>query len=301
MIKHKISLVLLICLFSIAGYSQNSGLNKIDYQKSLSAHLELVKTLESQMKLIPQSTFSTLDKTHRAGDFYMSIYETTNEAYNAFLKDLENYKLNDLVSEFKIDNSQWKKLSEAYETASKFYDTDTKYSQYPVVNITKEGAEAFCIWLTRLYAVYDQAKYPGAEFRLPTESEWLVAAAGGSKNAIYPWDGKFLTDKKGEYRANFRVAGEENIRLNPETGNVEILDDNVVYSTTLQPTKCHEPNNYGLYQMAGNAAELTVDGNVKGGSWHSFGHYMQIGAEQELNIGNLPNPFTGFRLVLITK
>lgn len=300
MIKKIFTVALAMCL-SCMGFAQNSGMEKINFQKSLQTNIDLVKTVEAQMKYIPQSSYVAGDKTFRAGDFYISIYETSNSMYNAFLNDLKNNGLTELLEKCKIDGSRWMKLSEAYENASKYYDTDPKYSGYPVVCISKEGAELFCVWLTRLYAVFDQAKYPGAEFRLPNESEWMVAASGGVNNALYPWEGKFLRNKKGEFSANFKVAGEENIRLNPETGNVEILEDNVLYQTTLQPQKTYEPNKYGLYQMAGNAAEITIEGAVKGGSWHSFGHYMQIAAEQEPNVGTLPNPFTGFRLVLKSK
>ena len=300
MIKNFILTALLLCL-NCYSFSQTEDLDKIDFKKSMFANLEMIKNIEAQMKYIPQSSFSSIEGTISPGDFYISAYEVTNQMYNAFLMDLNGNGLISLCEKVKIDGLGWKKLSEAYATASKYYDSDPKFHSYPVVNVTKEGAELFCIWLTRLYAQYDGAKYPGAEFRLPKDNEWMVAASGGVKNALYPWEGKFLRNKKGEYAANFKIAGEENIRLNPETGNIEILDDNVLYQSALQPVKAYEPNKFGLYQMAGNAAEITLNGGIKGGSWHSYGHYMQIAAEEEYNISNLPNPFTGFRFVLITK
>ncbi len=293
-------LATLMCCFTIC-FGQKNGLDKIDFSKSLPANLINLKTLETGMKYIGQNAYKFQEKNVSAGGFYISATETTNKFYNAFLKDLQDNGLTDLYEQCKIISDGWMRVSEAFESTSKTYHSDPKWNDYPVVNITKEAAETFCLWLTKLYAAYNGAKFNNAEFRLPTESEWIVAAAGGNDNAIYPWDGKFLRNKKGEWAANFRIAGEENIRLNNQTGNIEILDNNVLYQTALVPVKAFMPNKYGIFQMAGNAAEMTSDNKVKGGSWHSYGYYMQIAADDEPEIDKLPNPFTGFRFVMITR
>ena len=285
--------VLVLCTVGFV----SAQINKIDYKKSVVENANQLKMLDSRLQLIPQSIFKVQEKTYAAGNFYIDTYEMTNSFYNAFLKDLQTNKLTDLYEKYKVDAQQWVKLSEAFETASKYYHTDSKYNEYPVVNISKEAANAFCEWLTCLYNNWPQAKHSGARFCLPTESEWLVAAAGGNELAIYPWEGKFLRDKKGELMANFKVAGEENIRLNAD-GKVEILDDNVIYRTTLMPKNSFTPNKYGIYQMSGNASEMTEDDKIKGGSWHSYGYYMLISAEQEPELYPTPNPFTGFRVVM---
>ena len=297
MTKKIMMLATILCCATIC-FGQKNGLDKIDFSKSAAANLNNIKAIEAGMKYVGQSAYKSVDKNISAGGYYISTSETTNGIYNAFLKDLKDNGLNDIYETCKVNGEGWMSLSEAFESASKSYHTDGKWNEYPVVNITKEAAETFCLWFTKLYAAYNGAKFNNAEFRLPTESEWIVAAAGGTENAMYPWDGKFLRNKKGEWCANFHVAGEENIRLNKETGNVEILDDNVLYQTTLVPVKSNAPNKYGLYQMAGNAAELTAEGKVKGGSWHSYGYYMQIAADDEYGSDKLPNPFTGFRLVM---
>ncbi|MCQ2974443.1 MAG: formylglycine-generating enzyme family protein [Bacteroidales bacterium] len=298
--KKLLLLTIVLCCATLC-FGQKEGLDKIDYNKSLTANTTNIKLVESQMKYINHSYYKTLDKNVSAGDFYISIFEITNSLYKAFLKDLKDNKLEDLYEKCKINGEGWLQISEAFESTAKTYHTDAKWNEYPVVNISQEAAETFCLWLTKLYAAYNGAKFNNAEFRLPTESEWIIAAAGGSENSLYPWDGKFLRNKKGEWNANFKIAGEENIRINPKTNNIEILDNNILYQTTLSPVKAFEPNKYGLYQMAGNAAELTSNGKVKGGSWHSFGYYMQIAAEDEPGLTELPNPFTGFRIVMKAK
>ena len=299
MTKKLIMLATILCCTTIC-FGQKE-LDKIDYNKSVAANLISIKNIEAGMKYVGQSAYKSVDKNVSAGGYYISIVETSNGIYNAFLKDLKDNGLNDIYEACKVDGEGWMRISEAFESTAKTYHTDTKWNEYPVVNITKEAAETFCLWFTKLYAAYNGAKYNNAEFRLPTESEWIVAAAGGNGNALYPWEGKFLRDKKGERNANFHIVGEENIRINKETGNVEILDNNVLYQTALVPVKTFAPNKYGIFQMAGNAAEMTTDGKVKGGSWHSFGYYMQIAADDEPGIEKLPNPFTGFRLVMTTR
>lgn len=295
--KRLLTLTAVMLCFTVC-FRQKSGLDKIDFQRSATANAANLKAIEAGMKYISQSAYKSIDKNISAGGYYIATLETSNALYNAFLKDLKDNGINDLYESCKVDGEGWMRISEAFETTAKSYHTDAKWNSYPVVNITKDAAETYCLWLTKLYAAYNGAKFNNAEFRLPSENEWIVAAAGGIENAIYPWEGKFLRDKKGERNANFRIVGEENIRINKETGNIEILDNNVLYQTALVPVIAFTPNKYGLYQMAGNAAEMTSDGKVKGGSWHSYGYYMQIAADDEPGIEQLPNAFTGFRIVM---
>ncbi len=299
MTKKIMMIATLICCVTIC-FGQKNGLDKIDFNKSAVANTNYIKSIETGMKYVGQSAYKTATKNISAGGYYISIFETTNGIYNAFLKDLKDNGLDDIYNTCKIDGEGWMRISEAFESTAKTYHTDAKWNEYPVVNISKEAAETFCLWLTKLYAAYGAAKYNNAEFRLPAENEWIVAAAGGVENAIYPWEGKFLRNKKGEWNSNFRIAGEENIRLNKD-GIIEILDNNVLYQTALVPVKTFAPNKYGIFQMAGNAAEMTSEGKVKGGSWHSYGYYMQIAADDEPGIDKLPNAFTGFRIVMTVR
>jgi len=62
------------------------------------------------------------------------------------------------------------------------------------------------------------------------------------------------------------------------------------------PVSAYFPNDYGLYNMAGNAAEMVAeDDRTIGGSWLDPAHLMRIGIVQERK---LPHPSTGFRLVM---
>ena len=87
----------------------------------------------------------------------------------------------------------------------KMYFSDPNYTDYPVVGVTWEQAQAFCNWRTELYNSTHKVK--AEPYRLPTEAEWEFAAKGKEKDAVYPWKGNRLIDEqKGCYLANFKQS-----------------------------------------------------------------------------------------------
>lgn len=165
------------------------------------------------------------------------------------------------------------------------------YSEYPVVGVTWEQAHAFCHWRTHLLRTVGKQRVN--EYRLPTEAEWEYAARGGRRVAAYPWGNKYARDSEGCFMANFK----------PYRGSYH--DDTGVSTMAVKKFK---PNDFGLYDMAGNVAEWTAstytttsnsqvhDMNpdyvymahkddpavlkrkvVKGGSWKDISYYLQCG------------------------
>ena len=126
----------------------------------------------------------------------------------------------------------------------RLYFANGNYNNHPVVGVSWEQANAFCHWRTEFLK-----KSLGKEgvyiepFRLPTEAEWEFAARAGQNKNKYPWDGDLpLTVDEGCFYANFK----------PDEGNY--VKDGYIISS---PVGTYEPNDYGLYDMAGNVSEWT--------------------------------------------
>jgi len=190
------------------------------------------------------------------------------------------------------------------------------FDDYPVVGVNWKMANAFCFWRTQLWNTYRAAQRGEVnteEFRLPTEAEWEYAARGGKDLAPYPWGGMYLRNAKGCLLANFK----------PGRGNYP--EDGGLYTVKAD---AYFPNDFGLYNMAGNVAEWTstaYDENansfihdlnpdlrydaqeddpeafkrksVRGGSWKDVGFFLQTGT-RNWEFQDSTKSYVGFRCAL---
>ena len=224
----------------------------------------------------------TLVKLHDS--LYASKFEVSNQDYTVFLESLLRENRSDEYQTADIVATGWADELSYNEPYVQHYHTHDAYSEYPVVNISYEGAILFCDWMTENYNAHPKKKFTKVRFRLPTEQEWTMAAKGGNPDAVYPWNGTQLQDSKGEIMANFRSG---------EGDELGIAGDLKSNADIIAPVQSYFPNDFGLYNMAGNVAEMTAEkGLAKGGSWKDPDKALQIDSD-----GNYerPSAFVGFR------
>lgn len=182
------------------------------------------------------------------------------------------------------------------------------YSDYPVVGVTWKQAKAFCEWRTLWKNTYQKSK-KGSQmvntFRLPSEAEWEYAARGGLQAATYPWGGPYTKSDRGCFMANFK----------PVRG--DYAADKALYTVE---AKSYDPNDYNLYNMAGNVAEWTMSSYdsssyefsstinpnvnddtlnrkvVRGGSWKDVAYYLQV-SSRDYEVDTIQRSYIGFRTV----
>lgn len=188
------------------------------------------------------------------------------------------------------------------------------FDDYPVVGVSWVQAKAFSIWRTDFMntALRKQGVPDVQAYRLPLETEWEYAARGGLDLSMYPWGGPYTRNNKGCFLANFK----------PLRGNY--VDDGAVYAAKVGS---YEPNEYGLYDMAGNIAEwtssayhpssylFTHDLNpnyeynakpqdppimkrkvIRGGSWKDIAYFLQC-SSRDYEYQDSTKPYVGFRNV----
>jgi formylglycine-generating enzyme len=134
------------------------------------------------------------------------------------------------------------------------YFAHVGFDDYPVVGVSWRQARAFCKWRTMLQQDYRSRMNdtPAHDYRLPTESEWELAARGGHQQSLYPWGSYYTRNTEGCFMANFK----------PMRGNYVADSDTRV---TTMKTGSFDPNDYGLYDMAGNVAEWTSSAYFESG------------------------------------
>ncbi len=154
--------------------------------------------------------------------------------------------LNTYIVNVYPDTTAWvNDFDNAYnEPYVRLYFSHGGYSEYPVVGVSWEQANAFAAWRTEFLR-----KSLGREgvyiepYRLPTEAEWEYAARAGVNENMYPWEGDLtMSDDRGCFYANFK----------PQEGNY-VKDGHLITSRV----GTYAPNDFGLYDMAGNVSEWT--------------------------------------------
>ncbi len=272
-----------------------------------------------------------MNKQITISGFYMDDTEITNNEYRQFLVEVpemlpiagdssmfiryrkvlpkieEQQDVQDLLQP---DTTTWMNDFSYHmgDPLTQYYFAHPAFDDYPVVGVTWKSALIFCEWRTKKIntAREEDGKFPLPNFRLPSEAEWEYAARGGRDLAKYPWGGPYVRNAKGCALANFK----------PGRGNY--YDDGFSYTG---PVAAYFANDYGLYDMAGNAAEWCEDAYnpasvplvwdlnptyydeneprkvIRGGSWKDIAFLIETGT-RSFEYQDTARSFIGFRCAM---
>ena len=185
------------------------------------------------------------------------------------------------MDKYEVTNAQYKKFVDATGHPTPGFWDDSRYNapDQPVVGVSWHDAKAYAEWAGK---------------RLPTEAEWEKAARGGLTGMKYSWGNRVTHDD-----ANYAGIGSKD------------------WWECTSPVGSFAPNDYGIYDMAGNALEWCADWSSKhyysssprrdpggpssgthrvlrGGSWLSTAGYLRCASRFSFNPMGPFNSF-GFR------
>jgi len=251
---------------------------------------------------------------YKAQSYHGRVYDYVNEKWIT-IQDRSAFIFHDEVPCYP-DTLVWiRDFTYSYnEPWTNMYFWHPSFYDYPIVGVTWKQAYAFSIWRTKYLNDFlaAEGRPTVQEYRLPTETEWEYAARGGLDLSMYPWGGIYTRNNQGCFLANFK----------PLRGNY--IDDGALVSNKVGS---YEPNEFGLYDMAGNVAEWTSsaydesayqfihDMNpdykynarpeeaavmkrkvIRGGSWKDIAYYLQV-STRTYEYQDSAKSFIGFRNV----
>jgi len=225
--------------------------------------VDLGEGVALRLRLVPAGRFvmgDSGDPPRRAvgvdEPFYMGVFEVTNAQYAQF----------DPAHDSRLEHGDFLQFS----TQERGYPLNGP--EQPVCHVSWDEATAFCRWLS---------ERTGIPFSLPTEAQWEYPCRAGSGEAM--WYGRTEDD----FATLANLADVSLRRVDtfapwslpsgaiPEW-RLARADVNDGFRVSA-PVGSFQPNAWGLYDMAGNVAEWTLDvlggpaGErrvVRGGSWY---------------------------------
>lgn len=237
-----------------------------------------------------------VERTVSVQSFYMDETEIANVHYLEYLYAVQKDSTQDFYESALPDTTVWRNDLAFNDPYVEQYLRFPGFRMYPVVGVSWKQANDFCTWRTAVVnkqlaggdkpvkvSKADAKKAAAAgtrtntparltiesgrilpSYRLATEAEWEYAAKAmigtqqedenQGNQRIYPWDGPSLRQPNGKGQgsmlANFKrgrgdyagIAGKSN--------------DGAIITTEVYK---YAPNDFGLYQMAGNVNEWVQD------------------------------------------
>jgi formylglycine-generating enzyme required for sulfatase activity len=223
----------------------------------------LTNSIGMKLKLMPTGTFtmgSPLNEPGRQPDedqhevsltrpFYMGVHKVTVKQFKAFV-DATKYETsaekNNRGAFQRQPDGKWKRTPGVTWKKPGFAQAD----DHPVVCVSQNDARAFCEWLS---------KKEGRTYILPTEAQWEYCCRAGWKTRFHFGDDE---RKLGEFAWFLGNSGMKT-----------------------HPVGKKKPNAWGLFDMHGNAEEIT-------GDWYNAKYYKSSPKQ------NPPGPLASQKVVI---
>lgn len=244
------------------------------------------------------SSRDNIDRTVTVSSFYMDETEMSNLDYLEYLYAISQDSTREFYASALPDTTVWAHEMSFNDQYVDQYLRYPGFRSYPVVGVSWVQANDYCKWRSavvnrEMFMKYGDKggkkgilgkKKKGAEiaevaqnvgrvpietgmnlpdFILPTEAQWEYAAKANIgtqtidenyENRIYPWDGSSVRNSKGkskgEMMANYKRGRGDYAGIAGRS--------NDGYEITA-PVYEYYPNDFGLYQMAGNVSEWVID------------------------------------------
>lgn len=223
---------------------------------------------------IPAGKVLIENKEQNLPEFYILETEISNLQYLEFLSDFQKNHSKEDYQKVLPDTTKWMTETGMAREYTNQYLRYLGFRNFPTVGVSYHGANLYCNWVEK--KLNEKFGTNKIEVRLPTEAEWMRAAKGESNT-------EFAINTKNR-KAGMNYRKDDSVKKS----NLITMD---VFS--------FPPNNFGLYNMSGNVAEMVMEeGKTKGGSWNSTENLVKIDTFEKYTE---PSVFVGFRPVLVIK